>query len=71
MVWSTDIEDATIKNRFWRKVVHTSKNLQVVLMSVPPRQELGWEKHGRPKPTDQFFRVERGRGVLQVGREKG
>jgi mannose-6-phosphate isomerase-like protein (cupin superfamily) len=71
MVWSENIEKATIENRFWRKVLHTSRSLQVVLMSVPVRQELGWEKHGGRESTDQFFRVEQGRGVLQVGRKKG
>lgn len=72
--WSLDIERATTKNRLWRKVVFTGKHLQVVLMSVPPRQELGWEKHGRPKPTDQFFRVdadEASHGLLQMGKRKG
>jgi mannose-6-phosphate isomerase-like protein (cupin superfamily) len=73
MIWSADIENDTINNKLWRKVVETGKHLQVVLMSVPPEQELGWERHGRPKPTDQFFRVDspQGHGVLQVGRKMG
>jgi mannose-6-phosphate isomerase-like protein (cupin superfamily) len=68
-MWSTNIEEATVDNKFWRKVIYTGKHLQVVLMSVPPGEELGWEVHNDPD-TDQFFRVEEGRGkiVMQKGR---
>lgn len=48
--WSTNIEEDTVKNRDWRQVIYTSPHLQVVLMSVPPKTELGWEVH---KKNDQ------------------
>jgi len=44
--------------------------LQVVLMSVPSRQELGWERHSK---TDQFFRVDsdpKSRGLIQLGHRR-
>lgn len=44
----------------------TLPNMQVVVMSVPARQELGWEKHTR---SDQFFRLEGGRAIVQIGKK--
>lgn len=63
--WSTNIERDTLANGDWRRVVHTSDILQVVLMFVPPGEQLGWEVHNE---SDQFFRVEHGKGVFEVGR---
>lgn len=60
-VWSTDIEKDTTNNKWWREVIYTSRNLQVTLMSVPPKQDLNWEVHPR---NDQFFRIEKGKGLL-------
>lgn len=62
-IWSTNIEKDTLKNKYWRDVIYTSKYLQVVLMSVPIKDELGWEVH---KENDQFFRVEKGRARVQM-----
>lgn len=69
-MWSTNIEEDTVKNKKWRKVIYTGKHIQVVLMSVPPGEELGWEIHDDPE-TDQFFRVEKGRGEVLVERKDG
>ena len=57
--WIDDIEDATIKNSYFRKVVSTGPNLQVVYMSI--EKEIGEEIHD---DTDQFIRVESGRGKV-------
>lgn len=62
-LWVTNIEKETLKNKYWRDVIYTSKNLQVVLMSVPVKDQLGWEVHTE---NDQFFRIERGRARIQV-----
>ena len=40
--FSTNIERDTLKNGWWRKVISTTKNMQITLMSVPPKEELGW-----------------------------
>lgn len=61
--WSENIEQVTRRNRDWRRVVYTGHHLQVVLMSVPAGDDLGWEKHTQ---VDQFFRVEHGTGVLFI-----
>lgn len=53
----TNIESGTLENENYRKVIHTSKKLQVVLMSVS--DEIGEETHD---DTDQFIRVESGKG---------
>ncbi len=57
-----NIEEATLKNDFYRKVLFTGK-LQLVLMSLKPNEEIGWEVH---KDHDQFFRFEAGEGVVYV-----
>ena len=66
-IWVTNLEKDTLKNKLWRNVIYTSHNLQVVLMSVPLKDELGWEVH---KDNDQFFRVEHGRARVQIKKHK-
>lgn len=62
-LWYDNIEQLTRANTDWRKVIHTSPNLQIVLMAPPTGQELGWEVH---PDNDQFFRFESGKGRLQI-----
>ncbi len=52
------IETATEKNKYFRRVLFTSKHLQLVLMCLQPREEIGNEVH---EQVDQFFRIEHGR----------
>jgi mannose-6-phosphate isomerase-like protein (cupin superfamily) len=54
-----NIEEATLKNSNFRKVLYTSKYSQLVLMSLKPKEEIGMEVH---KENDQFFRFEKGQG---------
>jgi mannose-6-phosphate isomerase-like protein (cupin superfamily) len=61
----TDIEDDTVNNQNYRKVVYTSKYSQLVLMSLKPKEEIGMEIHG----VDQFFRVESGEGKVILNGE--
>ena len=62
-----DIEDQTEENRDFRRVVYTGPHMQLVLMSLAPGEELGEEVH---ETTDQFFRVEEGKGEVVIdGRE--
>ncbi|HEU5048935.1 MAG TPA: cupin domain-containing protein [Gemmatimonadales bacterium] len=61
-----DIENRTEKNRDYRRVLYTGPNLQLVLMSLRPGEEIGEEIH---HDRDQFFRVEEGKGeVVMDGR---
>ena len=57
--FKTSIENDTLENTNFRKVVYTSKHAQLVLMSLRPGEEIGIETH---RDNDQFFRVEKGRG---------
>jgi mannose-6-phosphate isomerase-like protein (cupin superfamily) len=52
------IERITEKNRYFRRVLYTGKYLQLVVMSLQPKEEIGNEVHKR---VDQFFRIEEGR----------
>ena len=54
-----NIEERTEENRDYRRVLYTGPNMQLVLMSLKPGEEIGEEVH---KDRDQFFRVEKGRG---------
>jgi mannose-6-phosphate isomerase-like protein (cupin superfamily) len=55
----TNIEDDTLKNKDFRRVLYTGKNSQLVLMNLRPKGEIGEEFHA----PDQFIRVEAGKGV--------
>jgi len=57
--FSTNIEEATLENSNFRKVLYTSKYSQLVLMSLRPGEEIGMEVH---EENDQFFRFEQGQG---------
>ena len=58
-----DIEKLTEENADFRRVVYTGHNLQLVLMSIEPGDEIGEEVHG---DRDQFFRIEAGEGEISI-----
>jgi len=58
----TNIENDTIKNKFFRKVLYTGKNSQLVLMSLKPKEDIGIEVHD----VDQFFRIDSGSGNVII-----
>ena len=58
-----DIEDLTEGNTDFRRVLYTGQRLQLVLMALQPGEEIGAEVHG---DTDQFFRVEKGKGEVVI-----
>ena len=51
------IEHETLKNGFFRQVLFTGTNTQLVVMCLQPKEEIGNEVHGN---VDQFFRIEEG-----------
>ncbi|MEQ1763560.1 MAG: cupin domain-containing protein [Pyrinomonadaceae bacterium] len=57
------IDSETIENTDFRRVLYTSEYSQLVLMSLPPGEEIGLETH---EANDQFFRVENGRGKCVI-----
>lgn len=58
-----DIESSTVNNNQFRKVLYTGKHSQLVLMSIPPKEEIGMEVH---EENDQFFRFEHGTGKCVI-----
>ena len=58
-----NIETATEQNALFRKVLYTGHNLQLVLMTIQPGEEIGEEVHD---DRDQFFRFEAGTGEVVV-----
>ncbi len=58
-----NIEKLTKENDNFRKVISTNKHLQLVLMSLKPKEEIGMEVHDN---LDQFFRIEEGEGKAIV-----
>ena len=57
--FSANIEESTLENEKFRKVLYTGKHSQLVLMCLKPKEEIGMEVHAE---NDQFFRFEQGEG---------
>jgi mannose-6-phosphate isomerase-like protein (cupin superfamily) len=57
------IEELTLENTNFRKVLYSGKHSQLVLMSLKPNEEIGSEVH---LDNDQFFRFEQGRGKVVI-----
>jgi mannose-6-phosphate isomerase-like protein (cupin superfamily) len=58
-----DIEAVTEANPDFRQVLYTGKNLQLVVMSLKPGEDIGVETH---TTHDQFFRVVKGKGEVVI-----
>ena len=61
--FNLNIEQATLENKNFRKVLYTGKHSQLVLMSLAPGEEIGMEVH---PDNDQFFRFEKGFGQCLI-----
>jgi len=66
-IYRKNIIKVTKSNQSYRKVVHTSKQQQTVVMSLINNEDIPSEIH--PKTT-QFIQVVSGRGVAIIGRNK-
>lgn len=51
-----NIEEETLTNTDYRRVLYTGENSQLVVMSIEPGDEIGEEVH----TLDQFIRIEKG-----------
>lgn len=65
--WVGNIEESTLGNAHFREVVFTASQVQLVVMSLPPGEEIGVEMHDH---LDQFIRVEAGRATVTMGPSK-
>jgi len=58
-----NIEELTVNNSDFRRVLYTGKHSQLVLMSLKPGEEIGLEVHPE---NDQFFRFDAGQGRVII-----
>lgn len=61
--YTDNIEDRTLENTDFRRVLYTGANMQLVVMSLKAGEEIGSEVH---PDIDQFFRVEKGKAKLLI-----
>lgn len=73
--WQTDyglepyvanIQQMAVENENFRIAIWTGKYLQMTLMSILPREEIGMEIH---ENLDQFVRVEQGMAFVEMKRK--
>lgn len=62
-----NIETKSRENGFFREVLFTGEHSQLVVMSLPPGDDIGLETHG---DVDQFIRVEDGQGKAILNGEE-
>jgi mannose-6-phosphate isomerase-like protein (cupin superfamily) len=61
-----DVQRSALENNSFRKVLFTNKHSQVVLMSLPPGEDIGSEVHDT---VDQVLVFVKGSGKAVVGSE--
>ena len=54
----TNVEEASLENEYFRKVLYTDTRVQLVVMALKPNEDIGEEVH----QLDQFIRIESGIG---------
>lgn len=62
-----NINEAVKQNNTFRTALWTGPHLQVTLMSIGARDEIGLEIH---PDNDQFLRIEQGQGIVRWGMHK-
>lgn len=63
--YNQNIEQQTLANEDFRRVLYTAKHCQLVLMNLLAGEEIGDEVHD----VDQFFRIEKGEGHVTIDGE--
>lgn len=62
-----NIEEKTLGNESFRKVLFTGAHMQLVVMSLKPGEDIGEEVHPN---VDQFFRIEEGTAKVVINGEE-
>ena len=65
--WVGNVEQETLVNETFRTVVFTGDHTQLTVMSLKPGEDIGRERHDG---VDQFLRIERGRGRVELSRSE-
>ncbi len=63
MGYIDNIEEKTLDNTYFRHVLFTGKNMQLVVMALKPGEDIGEEVH---EHVDQFFRIEQGEAKVII-----
>ncbi|HRY22586.1 MAG TPA: cupin domain-containing protein [Candidatus Dojkabacteria bacterium] len=63
MGYIDNIEEKTLDNIYFRHVLFTGKNMQLVVMALKPGEDIGEEVH---EHVDQFFRIEQGEAKVII-----
>jgi len=61
--YKQNIEELTLANNNFRKVLYTGAHSQLVAMTLKPNEAIGMEVH---EDNDQFFRFEAGEGKVLI-----
>lgn len=61
--YKDNMEKLTVDNTNFRKVLYTGQQMQLVLMSLKPGEDIGSEVHPE---NDQFFRFDAGQGKVVI-----
>lgn len=61
-----NIEKLTLENNYFRHVILTTENQQLVVMSLRPSEDIGMEVHN----LDQFIKIEEGSGIAILNGEE-
>jgi mannose-6-phosphate isomerase-like protein (cupin superfamily) len=67
LIYKNNLDTTTIKNNEYRKVLCTSNNMQLVVMSIPEKENIPFEVHSN---HDQFIRVEKGECNAIIGNKQ-
>lgn len=62
--WVGSIQGAAASNAYFRQVLYTAQNMQLVVMSLPPGEEIGVEMHDH---LEQYIRTESGQATVTMG----
>lgn len=62
--WVDDIEQATVDNTTFRRVLFTGQHTQLTVMRIAPGEDIGRESH---PDRDQFLRIELGKARVELG----
>lgn len=65
--FAINIDQATKSNTNFRTALWTGPHMQLTLMSLLPGEDIGLESHPN---VDQFIRIEDGKGMLMMGKDK-
>ena len=66
--FNKNIRAEALRNRFFRKVLETRSNAQLVVMSLKPKEDIGMEIHDR---YDQILVNVKGKGVCILNGKRG